>query len=47
VSPAITDGSIGTGPVLAVEWLTTSFRVDGAWKSVVNDVWFTIDAHER
>ncbi|TCP82086.1 peptide/nickel transport system ATP-binding protein [Rhizobium sp. PP-CC-2G-626] len=29
-------------PVLSVEALRTSFRVDGAWKSVVRDISFTI-----
>ena len=33
-------------PVLSVEGLTTSFRVDGTWRPVVRDVNFTIGANE-
>ena len=33
-------------PVLSIRNLTTSFRVEGAWKAVVRDVNFDIDARE-
>jgi peptide/nickel transport system ATP-binding protein len=33
-------------PVLQIDWLTTSFRVEGVWKPVVNAISFSIDARE-
>ena len=35
-----------TGPVLSVRNLTTSFRVEGVWQSVVRNLDFTIDKGE-